>query len=250
MPHVLGVIVLACALPRTAMASVSSVYLQMFNLTDKILTDPSSVGGDHSSPNGVVVSGSANFANGMSLNLASIPARGVDARAYLDDYLTFHIAGGGSAQVNASIAGTWHGTFDYSVNADFKVGFALGLGSKLYQGYGYSNPNYNDGIPASLAFTANRDGGSVIGSYSFSAPWTVFDGQQVNLFASVRADASNGASAHIDDPLLIALPAGVTFTSLSGSTYAAPVPEPTTLLLFAAVVAAVAPRRRRPTPHV
>jgi hypothetical protein len=236
----LAVVILASAAPNTVGAAVSTAYLQMFNLTETVWTDPQSVSGRMETANGVVTRGNSSFHGGMDIDMTSALGRGVTARAYLDDDLVFHIPGGGSAQVNVTIAGTWYGTYDYSVNADFQVGFSLGLDSTIYSGNGYST-TYVDGLPGSLAFTANRGNGSVVGTYSFTRPWTVYDGQVHGLFAAISAQASHGAIAHIDDPLFITLPAGVTLTSTSGSTYA--VPEPSSLLLLGAGLAAVALRR-------
>ena len=164
-------------------------------------------------------------------------------RAYLDDDLVFDVPGGGSATVNVTIAGDWNGTYDYSVNADFQVGFRLGLDATIHSGNGYST-TYVDGLPGSLAFVANRDTPGVItGSYAFTAPWTVHDGQLHSLYADVRGQASNGAKAYIDDPLYITMPAGVTLTSASGNAYV--VPEPGAMILWVAGVVVMGWRRRR-----
>jgi hypothetical protein len=71
-----------------------------------------------------------------------------------------------------------------------------------------------------------------------------------SILASVKAEASDGARAYIDDPLTASLPIGVTFTSASGSTYmidvpVAAVPEPATWLLMGSGLLAVSGLRRK-----
>lgn len=172
--------------------------------------------------------------------------RGVDGIAYLDDLLTFHVAGAStSAVVTVTMGGSWGGTFDDTPNANFQVEFDLGLGPTLYQGRGYSNLAYDDGLATSDAFIGTETSpGTILGGYSFTRNWTVFDGQSYEFFAGLKAQASNGATSYIDDPLFITLPAGVTYTSASGRTYA-PVPAPSALLLFATGFGWLALRRRR-----
>jgi hypothetical protein len=200
---------------------------------------------------GAEASGGASFVDGrISLSMTSIPGRGVAGQAYLDDYLTFHVAGGGSAVVDVSIAGGWGGTYNDSASASFQVEFDLGLGPRFLNGNGYSNLAYDDGLPASDAFVGtNLGGGVIIGSYLFNTTWTINDGVQYEFFAGLKAQASNGATAQINDPLIITLPAGVTYSSLSGRIYApavtepSPIPEPSTLLLLCTGLADVARRR-------
>lgn len=230
---------LAFAAPRAASAAnPSAAHLTLSNLADYVYSDPQAVAGRVETAGGVVTAGASSFSNGMNLSLTSIPGRGVEGRAYLDDYLTFHVPGGGSAQVTGTISGAWNGTYDYSpgVNADFQVSFTLGLGSSIFQGKAYANPFYDDGNPVSHSFTANRTGdgtgvGGAVGNYSFSHTWTVFDGQTSEFYSSIAAQCGNGGTAYIDDPLSLALPAGVSFTSSSGSTYT---PEPASLFLLGA----------------
>jgi hypothetical protein len=235
----------ASAAPQLAHAAqVSEAYISMHNLTTLEKRDPQSVSARLETANGVITDGTASFSGGMDITMTSVLGRGVLAQTYLDDYLTFHIPGGGSTVVNVTIAGEWYGTYNFSVNADFRVEYRLYLGSKFYNGQAYGNEFYNDGNPGSLAFTANRSPGSAVGTYSFTTPWTVYDNQEIGLLASLLAQCNDGGTAFINDPLTIALPAGVTFTAVSGATYA--IPEPTTMFLLGAGLAATTLYRRRP----
>jgi len=200
---------------------------------------------------GPAASGGARFSDGyIFLSMDSDhPGRGVDGIATLDDLLTFHVVGGGSSVVTVTMSGSWGGTFNDAANASFQVEFSLGLGPTLYQGKGYSNLAYDDGSATSDAFTGTEiSTGTILGGYSFTTNWTVFDGQSYEFLAGLKAQAGNGATSYIDDPLIIALPAGVTYSSAAGRTYA-PVPAPSALLLFATTLVAAAARRRRPLPE-
>ena len=103
--------------------------------------------------------------------------------------------------------------------ASFQVEFQLGLGPTYYNGRGYSNLAVDDGNPISHAFTGTDIGGdgpirNILGSYLFNTNWTVYDGQQTEFYAGLKAQASNIANGHINDPLIITLPAGVTIWHL------------------------------------
>lgn len=252
----LGGVVLLGIMPHTVTAAaVSFAYVELSNCGTVIDQGPLEASASNS---GIIItggcatagpqaSGGARFSDGfISLSMDSaLPGRGVDGIAYLDDYLTFHITGGGSAVVTVSMGGSWGGTFDDSVNASFQVEMDLGLGPTLYQGRGYSNLAFDDGIPASDAFTGTEiSTGTILGGYSFTRNWTVFDGVEYEFFAGLKAQASNGATSYIDDPLVIELPAGVSYTSVSGRTYA-PVPLPAAVWLIAPAFGLLAPWVKR-----
>lgn len=200
----------------------------------------------------VLAEGGAGFSSSpeLFLNLTSNPGRGVEAFASLDDYLTFHVAGGGSAVVHASISGTFSGA-----GYDSHITLSLGLGTFFHQYFG-SVTDSIDGNPGSdVDFPQTGDPlTGVNGHYTILYDWTVANGGVYEVFRGLRADAANGATLYINDPLTFGLPAGVTFTSASGSTYAAAdqtpqapstVPEPASLLLLGTGLAAASVRRLR-----
>jgi hypothetical protein len=268
----LGLGVLIAALPNAAAASpiagvtVNGCEVQVPGpgavATAAVGADPCSA-----TPGGSA-SALASFPLGfMRVDLGTAPGNGSDGRAWLDDSLTFQIASGTSAVVTVSMSGAWEGTYHFSNNASFQVEFDLFLsrpgasGVDRYNGKGYANPFFDDGLAASDAFTRTLpdvclgDSNSACtaeGSYLFTTPWTITNGTY-SLSAFVKAQANGGATASITDPLIITLPAGVTYTSASGRIYslAAPepggsaVPEPSTLLLLGSGVTILARHRRR-----
>lgn len=183
-----------------------------------------------------ITEGAADFGAipSIEVKVTGGPASQGIARALLFDTLTFHVAGGGSAQVPVRIAGRWGGTDSSDVE------FALFLGLLEFRGRASASGLFDS------AFTRFGDPiTGVTGVYLFDTLWSVSDGGVYSIGAQVMAVAGGGANAYIDDPLTIDLPAGVTFTSASTSTYA-PAPEPSTSwLLLCGGIAAFALRPRR-----
>ncbi|MEW5745882.1 MAG: PEP-CTERM sorting domain-containing protein [Nitrospirota bacterium] len=171
--------------------------------------------------------GGADFfgAPSVSVSVQTNPGNyGIIAVAGLTDHLTFNVLGGGSALVNVRMSGNWGGT------GQKQVEFGLGLGSTYYSGGAY-------GCDSSIGRCYGFGQGTFdTNTWYFDVPWTIYDDATYQFGYSVKAIAEYGGSAYMDDPLIIELPDGVTFTSASGSTYSpdtpsTPVPEPGTMLL-------------------
>ena len=71
--------------------------------------------------------------------------------------------------------------------------------------------------------------------------------RSLQLLFALGADSSAWGSANADDPILISLPEGISYTSASG-VFLTAVPLPASLPLLAAGLVAVGLRRRRATP--
>lgn len=244
----LGAAMIVCAVNYAAAAPLDPRYgaaVELQNLGTYLYEGQTSAGGSITTgPGGAVVTeGAAGFSNSPAslANATSVIGRGVVARAYLFDTLTFAVAGGGTADVPVRMAGRWNGAGAASVR------YSLYLGTREYTGRASPtgfNDSYAGGAPVPSAFTFGSGDFTtgVIGSYLVDAPLRVADGGVYNIFAQVRVEASDGARAYMDDPLTIALPAGVTFTSASNSTYA--VPEPSIGFLIGGGFIALACQRR------
>ena len=118
----------------------------------------------------------------------------------------------------------------------------------IRQGNGYASEYPLE--PGSGFTRSGNQAMGYVGSYIIDALWSVYDGGTFSFSAGVSAQTANGGYLYVDDPLTIALPAGVTFTSLSLSSYAVtPVPEPGTWLLLTVGMTALLLRRRQRMPH-
>jgi hypothetical protein len=186
-------------------------------------------------------SGAASFASdGLTAQGVDLVATGgIGVVAYIFDTLTFHVAGGGSAQVPVQMGGSWTAQGNGSkVSYSLSLANSAGSNPKTYEGYSFSNgvaESFVADVPVAAALvidTGNYLTG-VTGSYSVHALFDVVDGSAYVFQALVRADVVGSTSALIDDPLSIALPPGVTLTAASNSSYAvAAVPEPSTWFLM------------------
>jgi len=213
-------------------------------------------------------SGSAHLASGnLELHMTSGgPGYGVSGYAWLQDSLTFAgIPVGGFVDVTVTISGGWGGSFDWSQNADFQVEYDLLLGAlsasnnfskgiasanlaALIQSQGFSGTCGGPGSNCPGPTTTGPYFGEVGGGYSFSRTWQVYyfggPNPQLDLFAAIKAEASNGAYGFIDHPLVVSVDnPNVSFASQSGNPYA--VPEPDTLLLLGSGLVVLAVRRGR-----
>ena len=173
--------------------------------------------------------GEARLGSGLlSVNVTNQAGEAAWARAFIHDTLTFHVAGGGSADVLAQISGNWK-VMGQAVGQSELVTYSLVLDpGAIFSG-------------SANAFTATTNtftSGTLIdgrgGTYTDGGLWRVQDGRSYNITATVTASTGGLAtgSAYIDDPLTFQLPSGVTFTSASGSTYASAVPLPAAVWLF------------------
>jgi hypothetical protein len=191
----------------------------------------------------VITEGGADFSGSPAsyVYATSAPGRGVIARAYLLDTLTFDVAGGGFAEVPVRMAGTWRGVSG--------VDYFFVVGPTTYVGRGSSGvgESYVNGAPAPSVFTTalGGPGAEPMGTFLVDGRLSVADGGEYQIYAGIRVTAAEGDGGYMDDPVTILPPAGVTFTSASGSTYA--VPEPSALLWIAAGCAALARVRRTPS---
>ena len=235
---VMGLLLETWATPVQA-APVPQARVVLFNCGEYTYTDPIATNASVTSTTcesittaEVLTEGGASFSPydpSIFLNLTSVPGRGVTGLADLDDYLTFHVGGGGSAVVHVSIAGDFNGTLYPHISV------TLALGSYYHQ-YNGSLTDSIDGNPnTDCCFPQQGDPASpagATGSYVINYDWTVTDGVLYEVYVGLKATAENGGRTYIDDPLTFQLPEGVTFTSASNSTYTSAVPLPATAWLF------------------
>jgi hypothetical protein len=180
------------------------------------------------------------------------------ASASIGDWLLFSGPSGSYADVTIHIAGNWGVYLDRTAAPGtapwvrFSVGFTPQW-SSIANTYDSWRSWYSGGIQQSGSLTATGgwtefaggDDSNASGTYAFDFTTRVYYGYYYHLTLGVTAEATAGQHrAYIDDPLIIALSDGVTFTSLSGTKYTA-VPVPSSFLLIAPCLIGLAAVRRR-----
>lgn len=242
---------LVFATPSTGAQPLDPRYgarVELLNLRPYSFAGQTSAGGSISA-GGVLTEGGAGFSGSPMINVSvsTVPGRGAIASAHIFDQLMFAVAGGGSALVPVRMAGSWSGLGGY-VTAFLGLGQGGNLPPVIRQGNGYASEYPLE--PGSGFTRSGNQAMGYVGSYIIDALWSVYDGGTFSFSAGVSAQTANGGYLYVDDPLTIALPAGVTFTSLSLSSYAVtPVPEPGTWLLLTGGMTALWLRRRQRVPH-
>lgn len=244
----LGAVLLFCFAQQAA-AQLDPRYgavVELFNLAPYSYAGQRTAGGSVTTGVGgaVLTEGGAGFSGSpaINVNVTTVLGREATARAYIFDTLTFDVASGGSALVPVRMAGRWGG-LGGTVTASLGLGQGGNLPAVIYSGNGYASE-----YPLEPGSGFTRSGNMVdgyVGSYVIEALWSVYDGAVLSLLVQVGAASGGGGHVYIDDPITIDLPAGVTFTSTSNSTYASVVPEPSTWLLFGGGISAIAWLRRR-----
>lgn len=244
----LGAVLLFCSAQQAA-AQLDPSYgavVELFNLAPYSYAGQRAAGGSVTTGVGgaVLTEGGAGFSGSpaINVNVTTILGREATARGYIFDTLTFAVASGGSALVPVRMAGRWGG-LGGGVTASLILGQGGHLPAVVYSGSASASD-----YPLAPGSGFTRSGNMVagyVGSYVIEALWSVYDGAVLSLFVQVGAGSGGGGHVYIDDPTTIDLPAGVTFTSASNSTYASAVPEPSTWLLLGGGTFAIALLRRR-----
>lgn len=162
----------------------------------------------------------------------------------MNDVLTFHVAGGGPAQVSyqliltGSFSGDW-----YSNSATLSVGGA----AFDWQSFFVQNGPAGFGPTTSTfgwdSYTVTNESFT---TFIFNGVATVTDSQQAFLTLNQRLECRWGTSCDFSHTLQagLDLPAGVTVTSESGVFLTAAVPEPASIALLACGLLTIAWRRR------
>ena len=225
-------------------------FVILDNLGHHEFSGQTSASGSLSTGGGLVLTESAASFSGSPALVGystSVPGRGVDTRALLFDQLTFAVASQGTAQVQVQMAGQWRGAgpgmVQYFLNLDDQY-FTQRMAAT-----GFLDSTSNTPVlPSTFANTFNGDYAGAAGTYIVNALWSVTDGSVRSISARVDSQASDGGHYYIDDPIVIRLPPGVTFTAASNSPYTSvqvsPVPEPSTWMLLAGGAFALAWKRR------
>ena len=218
-----------------------------------------------SAPNGSVTS-SGGLASGAFHLAASSSSDPTDFTGSLwndamNDVLTFHVAGGGSASVRLSLALDGSVSVPIVVNNSASYNQTVGLSvtgaamtvqagqSAVWYPGPFSAPPVLSSTP--FAYTSSQNYGFTDTSltnvttsgFDWSGTLSVTDGEQVDFELTAGGGVSEGATADFSNTLqfsLADLPSGVTYTSASnafltaGSTSAVPEPAPLGLLALGA----------------
>lgn len=195
---------------------------------------------------GLASSASANLGTGILRATAITSVGGVaTTSSLLKDYVTFSVAGGGSAQIQLNlhldgrIAGTGPNINFISAGRD---DLNFGLGAAGFGFTGESNGNGNSFVhggttSSSLSgFDSYKFSNESVTGFDFTGLLTVQDGQTSLLFDDLILDCQGGASCDFSNTskLGLTLPKNVTFTSASGvllTSVPSSVPEPGTFAI-------------------
>ena len=166
------------ALDPTYGAAVDLFNLAPYTFTGQRAAAGSVMTGDAGA---VLTEGGASFGGSpaISVNLTSVPGRGVIARAYTFDTLTFEVASGGSADIGVRMAGRW------AAFGNGYVAYNFILGSVGYTGQAFGT-GYDSGLPGNKNFTRAGDAATgFYGSYAANETWTIADGAVYNILVGV-----------------------------------------------------------------
>ncbi len=224
-------------------------------------SDPTAISLNSTTTNGFTAASAAFYANAPVVSATANTYTGLTkAAASITDYLVFSGPTGSYTDVTLHIAGNWSVYLDRATSGNGTapwVRFSVGLtqvGAPVANTfdswrswYGPGSTQYSGSLPATGSWTeaAGGDQSNASGTYSFDMTTRVYYGYDYCLTLAVIAESKGPTHrAFINDPLTIGLADGVSFTSLSGTTYtAAPVP-PSLLLLAPGLIGLAAMRRR------